>query len=151
MFYGQQDFLLVRSAHSVQNHHCQYKGALHERSVWSIFASKIALYRFQTFRSGYLRVVVEKPFGRDSASSADLTKHLAELFDESQIYRIDHYLGKEMVQNMATLRFANRMLSPCWNRDHIASVTISFKEPFGTFGRGGYFDEFGIIRYLNIR
>jgi len=68
------------------------------------------------------------------------------LFSEEQIYRIDHYLGKEMVQNLMTLRFANRIFNPTWNRDNIASVQITFKEPFGTHGRGGYFDEFGIIR-----
>uniref|UniRef100_A0A915JBX2 Glucose-6-phosphate 1-dehydrogenase n=1 Tax=Romanomermis culicivorax TaxID=13658 RepID=A0A915JBX2_ROMCU len=95
---------------------------------------------------GWNRLVVEKPFGRDSASSAALSKHLADLFSENEIYRIDHYLGKEMVQNLMTLRFGNRLFAPSWNRDHIASVTISFKEPFGTYGRGGYFDQFGIIR-----
>lgn len=68
------------------------------------------------------------------------------LFIEDQIYRIDHYLGKEMVQNLVIQRFGNRMFAPLWNRDNIASVVISFKEPFGTFGRGGYFDTFGIIR-----
>ena len=66
----------------------------------------------------------------------------------SHRYRIDHYLGKEMVQNIFTLRFANRVFaSDVWNADHISNVQITFKEPFGTQGRGGYFDEFGIIRY----
>ena len=64
----------------------------------------------------------------------------------AQIYRIDHYLGKEMVQNLFTLRFANEILAPSWNRHHIASVVITMKENFGTQGRGGYFDEFGIVR-----
>ena len=73
-------------------------------------------------------------------------QHLSGLFNEDQIYRIDHYLGKEMVQNLLILRFANRFLSPLWNREHIESVLITMKEPFGTGGRGGYFDEFGIIR-----
>jgi len=97
-------------------------------------------------KTGWSRLIVEKPFGKDSASSAALNDHLAKLFSEQQIYRIDHYLGKEMVQNMLILRFGNRILSPLWNRDNIASVQISFKENFGTKGRGGYFDEFGIIR-----
>lgn len=95
---------------------------------------------------GWIRVIIEKPFGHDSASSAQLSNHLASLFTEEQIYRIDHYLGKEMVQNVMTLRFANRIMGPTWNRDHIASVSITMKEPFGTQGRGGYFDSFGIIR-----
>jgi len=97
-------------------------------------------------RKCWTRIIVEKPFGRDSESSAKLTQHLASLFSEDEVYRIDHYLGKEMVQNLIILRFANRIFSPVWNRDNIASVTISFKEPFGTQGRGGYFDDFGIIR-----
>ncbi|XP_064632147.1 glucose-6-phosphate 1-dehydrogenase-like isoform X2 [Lineus longissimus] len=92
------------------------------------------------------RLIVEKPFGRDSQSSAELSNHLSSLFKEEQLYRIDHYLGKEMTQNILTLRFANRLFGPVWNRDNISSVMISFKEPFGTQGRGGYFDEFGIIR-----
>ncbi|XP_014247184.1 glucose-6-phosphate 1-dehydrogenase isoform X2 [Cimex lectularius] len=95
---------------------------------------------------GWTRVIVEKPFGKDADSSAKLSDHLASLFKEEQIYRIDHYLGKEMVQNLMILRFGNGIFSPTWNRLHIASVQIIFKEPFGTQGRGGYFDEFGIIR-----
>ena len=91
-------------------------------------------------------MIVDKPFGKDTASSDDLSRHLQKLFSEEQLYRIDHYLGKEMVQNILSLRFGNRIFGPSWNRDNIASVTITFKEPFGTKGRGGYFDEFGIIR-----
>ncbi|XP_069174778.1 glucose-6-phosphate 1-dehydrogenase [Procambarus clarkii] len=97
-------------------------------------------------RGGWTRIIIEKPFGKDLASSAKLSNHLAGLFKEEEIYRIDHYLGKEMVQNLMTLRFGNRIFGPTWNRDNISSVFISFKEPFGTQGRGGYFDEFGIIR-----
>jgi len=97
--------------------------------------------------SGWTRVIVEKPFGKDSESSAKLSNHLAGLFREEQLYRIDHYLGKEMVvQNLMTLRFANMLFGPTWNRNYVSSVVISFKEPFGTQGRGGYFDELGIIR-----
>lgn len=95
---------------------------------------------------GWNRVIVEKPFGKDLESSNKLSEHISSLYQENQIYRIDHYLGKEMVQNFMVLRFANRIFGPLWNRDHIASVVLTFKEPFGTQGRGGYFDEFGIIR-----
>ncbi|KAL8611290.1 Glucose-6-phosphate 1-dehydrogenase [Nucella lapillus] len=94
----------------------------------------------------WTRLIVEKPFGRDLESSNSLSSHLSSLFQEEEIYRIDHYLGKEMVQNLMVLRFGNRIFSPIWNRDNVASVVISFKEPFGTEGRGGYFDSFGIIR-----
>ncbi|KDP46341.1 hypothetical protein JCGZ_10181 [Jatropha curcas] len=95
---------------------------------------------------GWTRIVVEKPFGKDLESSEKLSAQIGELFDEPQIYRIDHYLGKELVQNMLVLRFANRLFLPLWNRDNIANVQIVFREDFGTEGRGGYFDEYGIIR-----
>lgn len=95
---------------------------------------------------GWNRIIIEKPFGRDDVSSNALSEHLASLFTEEQLYRIDHYLGKEMVQNLMTIRFGNKLFDPTWNRSHIASVLISFKESFGTQGRGGYFDNFGIIR-----
>lgn len=97
-------------------------------------------------KTGWNRIIVEKPFGRDLQSSNRLSSHISSLFREDQIYRIDHYLGKEMVQNLMVLRFANRIFDPIWNRDNIACVVLTFKEPFGTEGRGGYFDEFGIIR-----
>ncbi|KEG11462.1 glucose-6-phosphate 1-dehydrogenase [Trypanosoma grayi] len=95
---------------------------------------------------GWVRVIVEKPFGRDTESSAQLSKRLEPLFDESQIFRIDHYLGKEMVQNIVVTRFANRVFSALWNSNNIACVQITFKETIGTEGRGGYFDKVGIIR-----
>lgn len=95
---------------------------------------------------GWCKLIIEKPFGRDSESSAELSDHLNRLFTEDQIYRIDHYLGKEMVQNLMALRFGNRIFSKTWDRENVGSVYITFKEPFGTFGRGGYFDSFGIIR-----
>ncbi|XP_068599618.1 glucose-6-phosphate 1-dehydrogenase-like [Brachionichthys hirsutus] len=97
-------------------------------------------------KKGWSRVIVEKPFGRDLQSSEALSAHLSSLFAEDQIYRIDHYLGKEMVQNLMVLRFGNRIFGPIWNRDNVACVVLTFKEPFGTQGRGGYFDDFGIIR-----
>jgi len=79
-------------------------------------------------------------------SSTVLSREMGALFDEEQVYRIDHYLGKEMVQNLMVMRFANLVWEPLWNRHHIANITITFKEDIGTEGRGGYFDEFGIIR-----
>jgi len=113
-------------------------------SVFEVVTSSIRDTSMSTL--GWTRVIIEKPFGKDTDSSAHLSNHLAKLFKEEQIYRIDHYLGKEMVQNLMTLRFGNLIFGPTWNRDYIASVLITFKEPFGTQGRGGYFDEFGIIR-----
>ncbi|KAJ1279836.1 hypothetical protein BS78_04G186200 [Paspalum vaginatum] len=96
--------------------------------------------------TGWTRVIVEKPFGKDLDSAEELSAELGQLFTEEQLYRIDHYLGKELVQNLLVLRFANRLFLPLWNRDNIANVQIVFKEDFGTDGRGGYFDQYGIIR-----
>ncbi|KAI8987752.1 glucose-6-phosphate dehydrogenase [Mycotypha africana] len=95
---------------------------------------------------GSVRLIVEKPFGKDTDSSNHLAHELGKLFKENEIYRIDHYLGKEMVKNIMNLRFANVLFGHAWNRTYIDNVQITFKEPFGTEGRGGYFDEFGIIR-----
>ena len=92
------------------------------------------------------RAVIEKPFGRDRESSDELVAQMAQIFDETETYRIDHYLGKEVVQNVIVLRFANRIFEPLWNRAHIESVHISFEENFGVEGRGGYFESSGIIR-----
>ena len=92
------------------------------------------------------RVVIEKPFGRDDKSSRQLISALGEIFEERQTYRIDHYLGKEVIQNLLLLRFANRIFEPLWNRDHIESISISFSEKIGVEGRAGYFDNFGITR-----
>jgi len=92
------------------------------------------------------RVVIEKPFGRDRRSSDALTEAISKVFVEDQIYRIDHYLGKEVIQNLLVLRFANTVFQPLWNRDFIHSVRILWKEDLGLEGRGGYFDQYGIIR-----
>lgn len=96
--------------------------------------------------AGWGRVVIEKPFGSDTESSNRLSAELRPLFREEQVFRIDHYLGKEMVQNLVTLRFANHVFGTVWNNRHISNVQITFKEKIGTEGRGGYFDQFGIIR-----
>ncbi|CUG91016.1 Glucose-6-phosphate dehydrogenase, putative [Bodo saltans] len=95
---------------------------------------------------GWVRVIIEKPFGHDLDSSNALSAQLSQLLKEPQIFRIDHYLGKEMVQNIVTLRFANRAFGALWNANNIANVQITFKETIGTEGRGGYFDSFGIVR-----
>ena len=85
------------------------------------------------------------------ASSRELQKSLEPDWKEDEIFRIDHYLGKEMVKNILILRFGNSFLGATWNRHHIDNVQITFKEPFGTEGRGGYVDEFGIIRDEKVR
>ncbi|SCU92329.1 LANO_0E00386g1_1 [Lachancea nothofagi CBS 11611] len=97
-------------------------------------------------KDGDNRVVVEKPFGHDLDSFRELQNDITPLFREDELFRIDHYLGKEMVKNLVLMRFANTFLSSAWNKENIEMMQISFKEPFGTEGRGGYFDDIGIIR-----
>jgi glucose-6-phosphate 1-dehydrogenase len=92
------------------------------------------------------RVIVEKPFGRDLASAQSLNRTLHEVFDEASIFRIDHYLGKEAVQNILYFRFANTFLEPIWNREYIRDVQITMAEEFGVQGRGGFYEEVGAIR-----
>ena len=96
--------------------------------------------------TGETRVIVEKPFGRDLTSSRELTASLAEVLAEENTYRIDHYLGKELIENITVLRFSNIIFQPLWSRAYIRNVQICFSENFGTEGRGGYFDNYGIIR-----
>ncbi len=96
--------------------------------------------------AGWSRVVIEKPFGSDRQTSDDLTQSMGKVFTEEQTYRIDHYLGKEVIQNLLVLRFANLIFDPIWNRSYVRSVQISWTEDIGTEGRAGYFDQYGIIR-----
>jgi len=95
---------------------------------------------------GWSRVVVEKPFGRDLASGAQLNADLRRVFEERQIYRIDHYLGKETVQNIFVLRFANGIFEPLWNRRYIDHVQITVAESLGVEHRAGYYEKAGVIR-----
>ncbi|MEM9930874.1 MAG: glucose-6-phosphate dehydrogenase, partial [Bacteroidota bacterium] len=95
---------------------------------------------------GWARLIVEKPFGYDEASAVKLNKDIQQHFPEDNIYRIDHYLGKETVQNLLVTRFANGFFEPLWNRNYVQSVQITAAETVGVGSRGGYYDESGAMR-----
>nr|WP_051935601.1 glucose-6-phosphate dehydrogenase [Deinococcus sp. YIM 77859] len=95
---------------------------------------------------GWRRIIVEKPFGRDLASARELNAALHRVWDESQIYRIDHYLGKETVQNLMAIRFGNAIFEPLWNRSYVDHVQITAAEDLGLEGRAGYYEEAGAVR-----
>lgn len=95
---------------------------------------------------GWNRLVIEKPFGYDLESARKLNEEIGQVFKEEEIYRIDHYLGKEMVQNIEVIRFANAFFEPLWNKQHIANIQITLGETVGVEERGGYYDHAGALR-----
>jgi glucose-6-phosphate 1-dehydrogenase len=111
-----------------------------------VIVARLGEHGLATPANGWSRVVVEKPFGHDLASGAQLNADLRRVFDERQIYRIDHYLGKETVQNIFVLRFANGIFEPLWNRRYIDHVQITVAESLGVEHRAGYYEKAGVIR-----
>ncbi|MEO7020655.1 MAG: glucose-6-phosphate dehydrogenase [Ktedonobacteraceae bacterium] len=97
-------------------------------------------------KGGWTRIIIEKPFGHDLASAKELNRQVAKVFREEQVYRIDHYLGKETVQNILVFRFANGIFEPIWNRRYVDHVQITVAENIGLEGRGSYYEESGAIR-----
>ncbi|MBA1394489.1 glucose-6-phosphate dehydrogenase, partial [Lactobacillus sp. XV13L] len=95
---------------------------------------------------GYNRLVIEKPFGRDLKSATELNSSIAATFQENQIYRIDHYLGKEMVQALPLLRFTNPILEAVWNKNYLSNVQITLAETLGVGERAGYYETAGALR-----
>ena len=95
---------------------------------------------------GWARIILEKPFGRDLASAHQLNQTVLKVFDEENVYRIDHYLGKETVQNILVFRFGNSLYEPVWNRNYIDYVEITGAETVGVEGRAGFYEETGALR-----
>jgi glucose-6-phosphate 1-dehydrogenase len=136
-------------ASTFENLRRQLAGAAHPIHYLAIPPSMFPVVIEHLGRSGCARgarVIVEKPFGRDRASALDLNRTLHTVFEESSVFRIDHYLGKEAVQNLVVFRFANTFLEPIWNRNYVESVQITMAEAFGVQGRGRFYEEAGAIR-----
>ena len=129
-----------------QESNLQFKRIFYLALPPSVFLAVASSIKKHLYSPGNVRLIVEKPFGHDLQSSTELSAALRPLFGEDEIFRIDHYLGKEMVKNLLILRFGNIFFNAVWNRNYIKNVQIVFKETLGVEGRGGYFDEFGIIR-----
>ncbi|MCW0481989.1 glucose-6-phosphate dehydrogenase [Gaoshiqia sediminis] len=114
--------------------------------LYDVIPANLASVELNKSDDGFRRLIVEKPFGTDLASAKKLNKKLLHYFDEDQIYRIDHYLGKESVQNMLVTRFANGIFEPIWNHNFIQHVEITSAESLGVEERGGYYDQSGAMR-----
>jgi glucose-6-phosphate 1-dehydrogenase len=118
-------------------------------SFYAMIAKNLAQHGLVSRRSGaagWTRLIVEKPFGRDLESARCLDEVIHTVFDEEQVYRIDHYLGKETVQNILAFRFANSIIEPIWNRHYIDHVQITAAETLGVEHRGTYYEEAGCLR-----
>ena len=114
---------------------------LYETAIRNLGASGLAAED-----TGWRRVVIEKPFGKDLSSAVELNNIVHDVFREDQVYRIDHYLGKETVQNLMVFRFANAIFEPIWNRNYVDNVQITVAEEVAVGTRGGYYDQSGVIR-----
>lgn len=114
--------------------------------LYGIIPKNLASVGLNSTHDGFKRLIIEKPFGTDLGSAQSLNKELLHYFEESQIYRIDHYLGKESVQNLMVTRFANGIFEPVWNRNFIERVEITSAESLGVESRGGYYDHSGALR-----
>jgi glucose-6-phosphate 1-dehydrogenase len=115
-------------------------------SLYSIVPAYLSRYGLNKQDAGWRRLIVEKPFGVDQQSGKKLNHDILQYFDESQLYRIDHYLGKETVQNILVTRFGNGIFEPLWNRNYVDHVEITAAENIGVEKRGGYYDNSGALR-----
>ncbi len=114
--------------------------------MFSVIAMNLGKSGLSNDKNGFRRLIIEKPFGYDMESGHELNKILHSSFKENQLYRIDHYLGKETVQNLLVMRFANGIFEPLWNRNYVHHVEITSAEKIGVEGRGAYYDNSGALR-----
>ncbi|MEK0325211.1 MAG: glucose-6-phosphate dehydrogenase [Nitrosopumilus sp.] len=115
-------------------------------TLYPIIVEQLGQAGLSKAEEGWRRIIIEKPFGRDLESARQLNDQVHTYFDESQVYRIDHYLGKETVQNILTFRFANGIFEPIWNRNYIDHIQITVAEDVGIGSRAGYYEEAGVVR-----
>nr|WP_254925690.1 MULTISPECIES: glucose-6-phosphate dehydrogenase [unclassified Rhodococcus (in: high G+C Gram-positive bacteria)] len=137
--------VLVSIAARTETAHCSFYMSI-APTYFDIVCSQLRSVGLHRSSRGWRRVAVEKPFGRDLSTSNALERIIGRTFGDDSVYRIDHYLGKETVQNILALRFANGMLEPLWNNRHIDHVQITMAEDIGVAGRGGYYDGVGAAR-----
>src|SRR4051812_26436152 len=117
-------------------------------SFFPVIAEALGEHGLNRHDEAEVRIIIEKPIGTDLASAVELNRRVLAVFDESQVFRIDHYLGKETVQNLLVLRFANALFEPLWNRSYIDHVQITAAEDIGIGSRAGYYDKSGALRDL---
>jgi len=157
LFYHQAEFTDPNSCHPLAERLEQLdrtRGTQHNRlfylatapEFYAPLVTQLGQANLASQDKGWARVIVEKPFGTDLMSAHKLNRHILSVFDESQVYRIDHYLGKETVQNIFAFRFANTILEPIWNRNYVDHVQITAAEAVGVEGRGGYYEAAGALR-----
>ncbi|WP_230620851.1 MULTISPECIES: glucose-6-phosphate dehydrogenase [Nocardiaceae] len=149
-FDSTDDFRLLKSTlDTITEHasgdHCSFYMSI-APAYFEIVCRQLHAVGLHRSPRGWRRLVVEKPFGRDLTTSTALERTIAATFDTGSVYRVDHYLGKETVQNILALRFANGMFEPLWNNRHIDHVQITMAEDIGVAGRGGYYDGVGAAR-----
>lgn len=114
--------------------------------AFEVIIGKLQAHHMHTHQEGYRRAVIEKPFGADLSTAEYLNEKINAVFPEEDIYRIDHYLGKEMLQNIIILRFANAIFEPIWNKNYIDNIQITSSEEIGVGSRGGYYENSGALR-----